>query len=197
MKITNVNVYGLKESLKASKYPMSVDTDSMTDSITKTIKSLGSCINGTGHDSALKGIIVQYDLTCNHVMLPQFMRYHFHDIISSQSKMHKITQMDLAECCDKYVANSTIKLCKEMIKEYNDMKNDGCNQEDLSEQYERIMSNLPMGLELTMRVTSNYLQMKSIHLQRRNHKMSFWKEYCKWIETLPMFKEIVLKGDNQ
>ena len=30
--ITNVKVYGLEESIKASKYPMSVDIDKLDDS---------------------------------------------------------------------------------------------------------------------------------------------------------------------
>jgi len=54
------------------------------------------------------------------------------------------------------------------------------------------MSNLPMGLELTMRVTSNYLQLKSIYHQRKGHRMSFWKDYCDWVENLPFFRELVL-----
>ena len=48
-----------------------------------------------------------------------------------------------------------------------------------------------MGLELTMRVTDSYLQMKSKYFQRHNHKMSFWREYCDWMLTLPHFAEMI------
>lgn len=193
MKVSNVKVYGLEESFKASKYPMSVDIDSLTPSITNTIKSLGSCINGTGHDSFLKGIVVQYDLTCNHVMLPQFMRYHFHDIVSSQSKMHRIIKMDLETSVDKYVNKTVLEGAYEEIYKYEMMiefGKDKYTKEQIAEQYERVMSNLPLGLELTMRVTSNYLQLKSICKQRRTHKMSYWREYCEWCDSLPYFKEL-------
>lgn len=215
MNITNVAVMGLEESLLASGYPMlerpyteeefnshllglafaqSEEFDClMTNPHVKRACNLGKAKSGSGHDSMLKGIIVQYDLTCNHVMLPQFMRYHFHDIISSQSKMHRITKMDLKSCCGTRVIQEIIDICQEEIEVYKNMieNKDEFTNEEIQEQYEVIMENLPMGLELTMRVTTNYLQEKSIRGQRRNHRMGFWREYCKWQDTLPMFLKLI------
>jgi len=211
MNITNVEVYGLKESIIASGYPMlnqslseevfnqllfDMDMDEKYDYENSHIKracNLGNTKSGSGHDSMLKGIIVQYDLTCNHVMLPQFMRYHFHDIISSQSKMHRITKMDLQLCCGVRVRREIIDICQEEIEVYKNMieNKDEFTNEEIQEQYEVIMENLPMGLELTMRITSNYLQEKSIRGQRKNHRMGFWREYCKWQDTLPMFLKLI------
>ena len=59
--VSNVKVYGLEDSIKASKYPMSVNIDSCTDEITSRVISLGKCERGTGHDQFLTGIIVQFD----------------------------------------------------------------------------------------------------------------------------------------
>ena len=39
---------------------------------------------------------------------------------------------------------------------------------------------------------TNYQQLKTIYKQRRNHRLTEWQEFCDWIETLPMFKELVL-----
>ena len=61
--ISNVKVYGLDDSIKASKYPMSVDTDKCNADITPRTKSLATCDTGTGHDQFLTGIVVQFDLT--------------------------------------------------------------------------------------------------------------------------------------
>jgi len=211
MNISNVRIYGLGESIIASGYPMlekaiSEDVfeqllfDMMADSEfgynnhhEERACKLGRAKSGSGHDSALKGIIVQYDLTCNHVMLPQFMRYSFHDIISSQSKMHRITKMDLKSCCGKRVRQEIIEICQEEIEIYKNMieNKDEFTNEEIQEQYEVIMENLPMGLELTMRVTTNYLQEKSIRGQRKSHRMGFWREYCKWQDTLPMFLKLI------
>lgn len=212
MKIENTRVYGLEESIIASGYPMRVACPNENEFYDETydidqaffyedyelppIKrafNLGSAKPNSGHDSMLKGIIVQYDLTCNHVMLPQFMRYHFHDIISSQSKMHRIIEMDLNQSCGYRVRKDIIEACKEEIGIYKNMieNKDEFSKEEIMEQYEVVMENLPMGLNLTMRVTSSYLQEKTIRNQRKGHKMSFWHEYCEWQDReLPYFKQL-------
>jgi hypothetical protein len=50
-----------------------------------------------------------------------------------------------------------------------------------------------MGYELWMGISTNYLQLKTIYFQRRNHKLDEWKYFCKWIEKLPMFNNLILK----
>lgn len=58
------------------------------------------------------------------------------------------------------------------------------------ELYMRILSNCPQGLMKTMRVSTNYLQLKTIYLQRRHHKLKEdWGNFCDWCETLPNFEE--------
>ena len=42
MKVENVKVYDLEESIKASKYPMATDIEKCTSDITKTTKVLGT-----------------------------------------------------------------------------------------------------------------------------------------------------------
>ena len=93
--INNVKVYGLEESIKASKYPMSIDTKKCNYDITDRVKSLGSVDTGTGHDNFLKGIIVQFDWTFTPKCSVEAERYHFIDFVSSQSTMHRITKFDL------------------------------------------------------------------------------------------------------
>ena len=61
--VNNAKVYGLEESVKASKYPMSVDVESCTEEITETVCKLATAEKGSGHDNFLNGIIVQFDLT--------------------------------------------------------------------------------------------------------------------------------------
>lgn len=48
---------------------------------------------------------------------------------------------------------------------------------------------------MTARMTTNYLQLLSIYHQRNTHRSDEWKEFCSWVKTLPMFKELCLKGE--
>ncbi len=208
LRINNTKVYGLEESIIASGYPfeLNLPRDFDTNEIPCTndferIKKLGNAKSGSGHDSALKGIVVQFDLTAPLYIWKQFQRYHFHDIISSQSTMHRILEMDILEHCNDYVCMTTINQLKDIIKEYLWIKNNQENQlpgdkEKLNEAYMKIISNIPSGFELTARITSNFLQLKTIHNQRHNHKLEEWHIFCDWIESLDYFKELCLSHNN-
>ena len=49
---------------------------------------------------------------------------------------------------------------------------------------------VPMGAELGARVTTNYLQLKTMYAQRKHHRRREWGEFCDWCKHLPLFREI-------
>ena len=191
MILKNVKVYDLEESIKASKYPMAINTETCNYEITKTVIALGNSGNGEGHDNFLNGIRVAFDLTFSNKGWVELERYHFFDFVSSQSTMHKITKLDIKKQCNQYVWDSTIEKLQQKSDEYN-------NLEDKSSQYAKelyleIIYNVPSGFELTARMTTNYRQLKTVYFQRRNHRLPEWREFCAWIEeNLPCFKEFCL-----
>ena len=199
--IEDVEVYGLEDSVKASKYPMAVDTEKCTTEITSRTRSLGSVATGTGHDNFLKGIIVQFNLTMTPKMSVELERYHFIDFISSQSTMHRITKFDLDKSYIKYVDKRCIDVVKEKVTQYNDLitardlYEKGCPQwnvfnELTKEKYLEILYSNPCGMLLTARMTTNYQQLKTIYQQRRHHRLPEWQAFCDWLETLPHFMEL-------
>ena len=136
MKITNVNVYGLEESIKASKYPMAVDATKCTEEITDTVKKLGSSNKGEGHDQFLTGITVQFDLTCSNKMWVEAERYRFLYFVSSQSTMHRITKFNLNSCYNEYVDARIINIMKDKVQEYNRLiENKNIKQEESKRKY--------------------------------------------------------------
>ena len=183
--VSNVQIYGFDESVKASKYPMSVDVDGCTSEITPRVQSLGKCERGTGHDQFLTGIVVQFDLTFSIKAWTEAQRYHFLDFVSSQSTMHRITKFDLEKQCNEYVHVGTISIVKGLIDCYNENPTD--------ENYLKVLYNVPTGFMLTARMTTNYRQLKTIYHQRKRHRLPEWRKFCEWIETLPYFSEICLE----
>lgn len=191
MKVNNLKVYDLEESIKASKYPMSVNPDLLNTDVTKTVKSLGSSEKGEGHDQFLTGIRVAFDLTFSNKAWVEAERYRFLEFVSSQSTMHRITTLDIRQCCNKYVWSSTIKNLEEAVAKYNAIENKG--SEEAKESYLEILYNIPSGFELTARLTTNYRALKTIYCQRKNHRLPEWREFCEYMKNnLPLFKEIVL-----
>lgn len=200
--INNVEVYGLEQSIKRAKYPMSVDTNALNSDLTNGIKALGNSKKGEGHDQFLTGIIVQFDLTFTIKAWTEAERYTFLDFISSQSTMHRITKFDLDNAYIDYVDYRIIEIMKEKIKRYNrlvEMKPEvdlpEYNQE-IKDAYLEILYSNPCGFKLTAGMTTNYRQLKTIYHQRKTHRLPEWREFCAWIETLPMFKELCLGGDT-
>ena len=188
IKVDNVRIYGLNESIIASGYPMQVDTFDMNkvvigDKDLKRVKHLGNAVPGSGHDCFAKGVTVQFDLQVPEYIWRQLDRYHFIDYVSSQSKMHRILKMDIDKTCNKYVLESTKTNLKSLIDLYNKETVDLAKKE----LFNHIIANTPCGLMLTARMTTNYLQLKSIVNQRSNHKMQEWRLLCDYFKTLPMF----------
>ena len=194
MQIDNVKVYGLENAIRASKFPMAVNTEECTYEATNTTKKLGSCKTGMGHDNYLKGVIVQFDMRFSNKMSVEIERYHFIDFISSQSTMHRITKFKLKEQCNEYVDERIISIVQEIIDVYNGLNDKGSDfAKDL---YLRILYSVPSGFELTAGFTTNYQQLKTIFQQRRTHRLPEWRKFCEWIEKLPRFKELVLEGGS-
>ena len=183
--ISNVEVYGLAECIKASKYPMSVDTGKCTREITDTTRRLSECAPGTGHDQFLTGIIAQFDLTLTVKAWTEAQRYHFLDFVSSQSTMHCITKFDLDGRYIEYVDPMIIEIMKRKVAAYN--------ADPTPENYLKVLYSNPCGFRLTARMTTNYRQLKTIYRQRRMHRLPEWRVVCKWIETLP-HAELIIGG---
>lgn len=183
MPVERVEVYGLEDSIRASKYPMSVNTHHCNEEITLTVKKLAMSEKGSGHDNFLNGIIVQFDLTFSIKAWVEAERYHFLDFVSSQSTMHKIANMDIEAQCNEYVHPATVNVVESLLEIYK--------YNPTPENYLKLLYNIPTGLRYTARMTTNYRQLKTIYAQRKNHRLPEWREFCRWIETLPHSEFII------
>ena len=203
--VSDCHVYDLDESVRASKYPMAVDHNKTNSEITDRTKSLGRTGMGEGHDNFLSGIVVNFDLTITNKMWVEAERYHFFQIVSSQSTMHRISKIgENRDNFDSHVDPRTLSILNEKIAEYNRLcglsTTDDLNirqerEELLKEAYLDILMNVPAGLKLTARISTNYRQLKTIYYQRKNHRLPEWRKFCNWMETeLPHFKELCLNA---
>lgn len=206
MKIENIRVYDLDESLVASGYPMRTEINEMKVS-EKDIKrglNLTKASNGNGaHGQWLTGVRVAFDLTCTNKMWVEAERYRFLEFVSSQSTMHRITKFDIEKQYCSYVDPRIVALMIEKVNDYNEY----CNQMELfpaTDPYEQenrehlkkykyleILYSNPAGFELTARLTTNYRCLLNIYIQRYNHRLPEWREFCEQLLELPMFRELV------
>ena len=199
--VSNVKVYDLEECIIASGYPMQtkISLESNESDLKRCIR-LCKTKSNSGHANFLTGIRVSFNLKYPQYLTPQLQRYNFIDIVSSQSKMHRLAKMDIWECCNDYTHSSIIEVVKDIQEQYNDCFNeylkspkDEILKQRVYETYMELISSLPMGFELTMRVSTNYMQLKNIYHQRRYHKLKEdWGAIIQMIERLPYFSEFIL-----
>ena len=192
MKIENVKIYDLEESIIASGYPMrtSVEMRQMDEKDLKRAEKLSiASVNDNGaHGQFLTGIRVAFDLTFSNKAWVEAERYRFLEFVSSQSTMHRITKFNLDKQYNEYVDPRVINIMKEKVEEYNSMK----DSPEKVKKYLEILYTNPAGFELTARLTTNYRCLKNIYMQRKNHRLPEWREFCSWIESLPYAKELIL-----
>lgn len=194
LEVKNIRVYDLMESVIACRNPMRITPPEYTQeefekSLPRAIQ-LANTPNGSGHQNFLCGIRVSFDIKYPAYISPELQRYHFNDIVSSSSKMHRLAQMDMDMCFNRYVSNESKEQMKELLNEYHKNKT--------YPNFMRLLSNCPLGIELFMRCTTNYLQLKTIYHQRKNHKLKEdWGDgFCdNFVETLPYAKEFII-GEN-
>ena len=212
--VSKVKVYDLEESLHAAGYPMRTSTD-WEEAPSATLKrgvSLSEAADWVGaHDQFLTGIRVSFDLTFTNKAWVEAERYRFLEFVSSQSTMHRITKFDLRNQYNEYVDPRIIEIMEEKVRQHtalmnelaNTPKEDEYNRERLkkliTQKYLEILYTNPAGFMLTARLTTNYRCLKNIWRQRRNHRLPEWREFCKWIETLPYAKELICyeKKENE
>ena len=187
--VSHAFVYGLQGSIRGAKFPMAVDTNAVNDDLTDGIKTLAMTNPGEGHDQWLTGVVVQLDLTLSVKAWTEAERYGHLDFISSQSTMHRITRFDVNKAYNKYVDPRIVEIMSKKVDSFNDdfpnMNIPDGRVEEFRDRYLEILYSNPAGFRLTARMTTNYRQLKIIYRQRRSHRLPEWRQFCKWIESLP------------
>ena len=55
---------------------------------------------------------------------------------------------------------------------------------------------LPSGYNQRYTWQANYQVLRNIYHARKNHKLDEWRDFCKWIETLPYAKELIVGEES-
>lgn len=220
VEIKNIKVYDLEESVIASRNAMRTEIPEYTKeefdkSLERALKLVATSAKDSHvkcHDNFLTGIRVSFDITYPQYFTPELQRYHFLQIVTSSSKMHRLMKMSLDKSCNKYVSQAQINECQKYINIYNHLLSvvdfpgisfilrDGTTIHDtdirdaLYHARMLALSNCPLGLELFMRVSTNYKQLQTIYWQRRDHRLiEDWREgfINGLIRKLPYYKEFI------
>lgn len=216
VEVKNVEVYGLDRALNAKGNSFNVGDIDTTVAFAKSdenkqwkvAKILGANKDPhQSHDAFLKGILVSFDLKYSQAFTPELQRYHFLEIVMSQSTMHSLKKF-MENGLNPYSAYVTQeskdqvrRLYEAFDKTQTELKAIDVPGADVSlvaqkrrENYEafmRLRHNIPGGFEMWETITTNYLQLKTICIQRTNHRQrEDWNAFIRACFAMPHFCEL-------
>ena len=216
VEVKNVEVYGLDRALNAKGNSFNVGDIDTTVAFEKSdankqwkvAKILGANKDPhQSHDAFLKGILVSFDLKYSQAFTPELQRYHFLEIVMSQSTMHSLKKFmeNGLDPYSPYVTQESKDQVRRLYEEFDrtqeELKAADVPGVDASlvakkrrENYEafmRLRHNIPGGFEMWETITTNYLQLKTICIQRTNHRQrEDWNAFIRACLAMPYFCEL-------
>lgn len=141
-------------------------------------------LGGSGHDKFLEQMQYWIGIQAPLYWWKQFDTYRIGISKSSESTMHKswkdgLTQDDF----EGEVFDDHLRFLNQTITEYKNavMLKDS---EGEGKAFKKFINNLPDGYLQTRLVNINAKALRNIYLQRKNHKLSEWKQFCDFIKEL-------------
>lgn len=162
---------------------------------------------GTDHRKFMRMIVVYADITAPLYWWKEYDTYKVGTVANSCSTMHKITSkpIELSDFSidDFYIDDdyNEIELsdmlinvvgdCELLRKKYLETKD--------KRYWRGLIQLLPSSYNQKRTVMLNYEVLANMYHSRKFHKLDEWREFCKWIESLPHSELITGKGcdDNE
>lgn len=206
IKIENTDVFGWESAIRGMRNPMNswdksdssfVNTGYQTEysigeNDFKLMKQLVEA--GTDHSKFMRMINITVDITAPLYWWKEFDTYKVGTVRNSCSTMHKIHEKPFDRCdfsFDKvlYGSNAFINHIIAELNGYREMY----VETKRKEYWYTLIQLLPSSYNQRATVQLNYAVLRNMYHSRKNHKLDEWREFCKWIESLP-YSEL-LKGE--
>ena len=207
IKIENVDVYGWEAAIRGMRNPLNSwdksdlerDDDgivwSLGENNTQLMKQLIKA--GTDHSKFMRMITVTFDITAPMYWWKEASTYKVGTVRNSCSTMHTIHQKEFTlddfshEHLDRYkdiipdhvdgnpydMLNSIIECLNYAREYYLETKDKKC--------WWQMIQLLPSSYNQRSTVQLNYAVLRNIYHSRKAHKLDEWRDFCKWIESLP------------
>lgn len=165
---------------------------------------------GTEHRKYMRMMPVYVRITAPLYWWKEFDTYKVGTVANSCSTMHKIAANEFTLedfSCEHICIRQSMDVLKDTIDALNVFRNVYLNGGNLryengnikcfgkkdKEIWWQMIQLLPSSYNQTRNVMFNYEVLANIYRQRKNHKLDEWREFCKWIETLPYSELIIVE----
>lgn len=211
IKVNNVEVYGWDAAIRGMRNPMNSwdKSDSywtyvcdyehgrevkfehfIGDNDLALMRKLSDA--GSDHGKFLRFITVTLDITAPLYWWKEFDTYKVGTVANSTSTMHKLHARELTrdDFSDENLDEFCLNVLKLTINNLNHNRRMFLNT-DNKEYWRCMVQLLPTSYNQLRTVQLNYAVLKAMYHARKAHKLDEWRDFCKWIETLPYAKELI------
>jgi hypothetical protein len=146
---------------------------------------------GTDEAKFLRQIFISVDITAPLYWWKEMDTYKVGTVANSTSTMHKLSSRPIEindfsfdkEFHGYPMIQNIVRDCEFLRQKYIETKD--------KTYWRALIQLLPESYNQTRTWTANYAVLRNIYFARRNHKLTEWREFCQWIETLPWAKELI------
>ena len=220
IKFKNIDVVGWEHAIRGMRNPMNsweksdslfhlmVDDDRPEDFIGQNDLKLMTKLSKAGNDHGkfLRQIIVYMDILAPLYWWKEFDTYKVGTVANSCSTMHKIQAKEFTIddfSCEHlqnlkgYKSTKTgfeVALFETTFRNIIDSLNSARKlylQTGDKQYWWQMIQLLPSSYNQLRTVSLNYQVLKNMYHARKNHKLDEWINFCKTVEKLPCFEELI------
>ena len=162
---------------------------------------------GSEHRKFLRQIFVSVDIAAPLYWWKEMDTYKVGTTANSTSTMHKLASTPITLDCFEvgdyddsiacgYVLGQKDTACvgvfvDDFISFLEELRQKYLETND-KRYWKELVRWLPNGWLQTRTWTANYEVLRTIYHQRKGHKLTEWKAFCEWVESLPYAKEFII-----
>lgn len=210
IKIENADVYGWEAAIRGARNPMNswANSDSywtyvedpetletaryqyfIGDNDLRLLRNLANA--GPDHGKFLRFVTVSVDVTGPIYWFKEADTYKVGTVANSCSTMHKIhakpfTLEDFS--CEHLINDANYFMALQCLNHTIDVLNTARNhylQTKDKRFWWQMIQLLPSSYNQKRTLLVNYAVLRAMYHARKHHKLDEWREFCRWIETLP------------
>ena len=149
--------------------------------------------SGSDHRKYLRMIFVSVDLTAPLYWWKEYDTYKVGTVANSTSTMHKIhaKPFERDDFSHDRMSETALACLDGVIAVLEETRLKFLETKDTAYWHDMIQL-LPSSYNQMRTCTMNYENLINMYYARRNHKLPEWREFCRFVESLPYADELIL-----
>lgn len=152
---------------------------------------------GSDHRKFMRFITVTCDITAPLYWWKEFDTYKVGTVANSCSTMHKVDakEFELDGFSHEHLTAGSVVVLEHLIDCLN--KNRILFRREKNKDYWwQMIQLLPSSYNQKRTVLLNYEVLRNVYNARKAHKLDEWRDFCKWVESLP-YHELITDGGEK